>query len=128
MSVKQRHNPLSSPELAALPPLPPNPSSTLLSMPRLTHSRNASPRQQPITQSSVNLTSPSGLPATHAMPAIDDSLTPQAMHALLEPSPLHRPPLSWSARQAKEKRRKDILQLQRWVQVRKPDFFYLFKY
>jgi hypothetical protein len=39
------------------------------------------------------------------------------MRNLLQNGPGYRPPLSWSARQAKEKRRKDMLHLQQWLQA-----------
>jgi hypothetical protein len=112
-----------------LQPLPPNPSSTLLSMSKRPHNVSEKPSRLPQSERKLptargNLSS--ATPAEAVSPPqpqpvvveLNDSITTKTMRTLLQNGPGYRPPLSWSARQAKEKRRKDMLHLQQWLQAR----------
>ncbi|KAL4528185.1 hypothetical protein Ndes2526B_g07964 [Nannochloris sp. 'desiccata'] len=113
-----------------LQPLPPNPSSTLLLMsrrPRSLAERTSripqSERKLPSTRAATSsatrdasTASASGSAQPQSPVKLNDSLSTKTMRNLLQHEPGYRPPLSWSARQAKEKRRKDMLRLQQWLQ------------
>lgn len=135
---KLRGSPGSSPHLfETLQALPPNPSSTLLSMSRRPRNLPNGPErasQLPQTERKLPTTreAPSSRTAAIAtgtasptassvqlQPVVElnDSLSTKTMRNLLQNGPGYRPPLSWSARQAKEKRRKDMLHLQEWIQA-----------
>jgi hypothetical protein len=125
---KLRDSPGGSPKIPIEPlqPLPPNPSSTLLSMSRRPH--NLSGKLSQIPQSelkppttrpapSLDTAAPASAQPQQPAAALNDSLSTKTMRNLLQTGPGYRPPLSWSARQAKEKRRKDMLHLQQWIQA-----------
>jgi hypothetical protein len=129
---KLRGSPGGSPQIPIEPlqPLPPNPSSTLLSMGKRSHTTSIKTSTTPQlerklpsrvatsseTPASSNPTS-SGQQQPQPVVELNDSLSTKTMRNLLQNGPGYRPPLSWSARQAKEKRRKDMLHLQQWLQA-----------
>jgi hypothetical protein len=87
---------------------------------RLATARGTRLRVGPRIPTAVTAAPPSSTPPTSDPPSaqLDASLSLGTMQSLLQP-PVGglRPPLSWSARQAREQRRRDMLQLLRWVQV-----------
>lgn len=112
---RARRSPVTAPPSAnPFTPLPPNPSSTLLPLgPPLRPGRGRG-GQKNFTEGPK---SEASNPDSAAPPGADDAFSAAAMAALLRPSLTNGPGLSWNARQAREKRRRDIIQLQRRVQA-----------
>ena len=69
--------------------------------------------------SEAAVTPDAGAAAAAASPPQDASLSCLTMHALLQPGEGGAGPagLAWGARQAREQRRRDVVQLQRWLEV-----------